>query len=64
MPWHIPEPRRQADTFRFPGPSWHDIVHVLPDVFPDIEEENKQEAQKLGRKLKLPRAPACAIISA
>ncbi len=31
-----------------PGPSWHDIVHVLPDVFPDIEEENKQEAQKLG----------------
>jgi proline iminopeptidase len=31
-----------------PGPSWHDIVHLLPDVFPDIEEENKQEAQKLG----------------
>jgi proline iminopeptidase len=31
-----------------PGPSWHDIVHVLPDVFPDIEEENKQDAQKLG----------------
>jgi proline iminopeptidase len=31
-----------------PGPSWHDIVHVLPDVFPDIEEENRQEAQKLG----------------
>ena len=24
------------------------IVHLLPDVFPDIEEENKQEAQKLG----------------
>lgn len=31
-----------------PGPSWHDIVHLLPDVFPDIEEENKQEAEKLG----------------
>jgi proline iminopeptidase len=31
-----------------PGPAWHDIVHVLPDVFPDIEEETKQEAQKLG----------------
>src|SRR6267154_4512614 len=31
-----------------PGPSWHDIVHLLPDVFPDIEEENKQEEQKLG----------------
>jgi proline iminopeptidase len=31
-----------------PGPSWHDIVHVLPDVFPDIEEENKQEEKKLG----------------
>jgi len=31
-----------------PGPSWHDIVHLLPDVFPDIQEENKQEAQKLG----------------
>jgi proline iminopeptidase len=23
-------------------------VHVLPEVFPDIEEENKQEEQKLG----------------
>lgn len=31
-----------------PGPSWHEIVHLLPDVFPDIEEENQQEAQKLG----------------
>src|SRR5689334_19321148 len=31
-----------------PGPSWKDIVHVLPEVFPDIEEENKQEEQKLG----------------
>ncbi len=30
-----------------PGPSLKSIVHLLPDVFPDIEEENKQEAQKL-----------------
>lgn len=31
-----------------PGPSWKSIVHVLPEVFPDIEEENQQEEQKLG----------------
>ena len=31
-----------------PGPSWKDIVHLLPDVFPDIEEENSKEEQKLG----------------
>ncbi|HET6842429.1 MAG TPA: alpha/beta fold hydrolase [Candidatus Angelobacter sp.] len=31
-----------------PGPSWKEIVHVLPQVFPDIEEENAQEAKKLG----------------
>lgn len=31
-----------------PGPSWQSIVHLLPDVFPEIEEENKQETQKLG----------------
>jgi proline iminopeptidase len=31
-----------------PGPSWRSIVHVLPEVFPDIEEENAQEEQKLG----------------
>lgn len=31
-----------------PGPSWKSIVHVLPDVFPDIEEQNEQEAKKLG----------------
>ena len=31
-----------------PGPSWKSIVHVLPEVFPDIEEQNKQEQQKLG----------------
>src|SRR5215472_11115602 len=31
-----------------PGPSWKDIVHLLPDVFPDIEEENSKEEQRLG----------------
>ena len=31
-----------------PGPSWKDIVHVLPEVFPDIEQQNKDEEQKLG----------------
>jgi proline iminopeptidase len=31
-----------------PGPSWQSIVHLLPDVFPDIEEQNAQEEQKLG----------------
>jgi proline iminopeptidase len=31
-----------------PGPSWKSIVHVLPEVFPDIEEQNAQEEQKLG----------------
>ena len=31
-----------------PGPSWKKIVHVLPQVFPDIEEQNSQEQQRLG----------------
>ena len=31
-----------------PGPSWKSIVHVLPQVFPDIEEQSSQEQQKLG----------------
>lgn len=31
-----------------PGPSWHDIVHLLPDVFPDIQEKGAQEEKKLG----------------
>jgi proline iminopeptidase len=31
-----------------PGPSLKSIVHVLPEVFPDIEEQNAQEEQKLG----------------
>ncbi len=43
-----------------PGPSWKSIVHVLPEVFPDIEEENQQEAQKLGpdNGSRRPRRPA------
>lgn len=32
-----------------PGPSWKSIVHVLPQVFPDIEEQSSQEQQKLGQ---------------
>ena len=31
-----------------PGPSWNDIDHLLPDVFPDIQEQNKQEEEKLA----------------
>src|SRR4029077_7692940 len=31
-----------------PGPSWKSIVHVLPEVFPDIEELGEQEQQRLG----------------
>jgi proline iminopeptidase len=31
-----------------PGPQLRDLVHLLPDVFPDIQEEGKKEAQKLG----------------
>jgi proline iminopeptidase len=31
-----------------PGPSWKSIVHLLPDVFPDVGEQNEQEMKKLG----------------
>jgi proline iminopeptidase len=31
-----------------PGPKLQDLVHLLPQVFPDIEEQNKQEMEKLG----------------
>jgi proline iminopeptidase len=31
-----------------PGPTWHDLVRLLPDVFPDIQEQNVQEEKKLG----------------
>jgi proline iminopeptidase len=30
-----------------PGPSWKAIVHLLPQVFPDIQEQGKQEEEKL-----------------
>lgn len=33
-----------------PGPSWKDIVHLLSDVFPDIQEQGAQEEKKLGDK--------------
>jgi proline iminopeptidase len=28
-----------------PGPSWKSIVHVLPQVFPDIEEQDEKQTQ-------------------
>ena len=31
-----------------PGPSWKSIVRVLPEVFPDIEEQTEKETQSLG----------------
>jgi proline iminopeptidase len=31
-----------------PGPSWKSIARVLPQVFPDIEEQNEKEAQSMG----------------
>jgi proline iminopeptidase len=31
-----------------PGPSWTSIVHLLPEVFPDIEEQNAKEEERLG----------------
>lgn len=31
-----------------PGPSWKDIAHPLPQVFPDIEEQAQAEAKALG----------------
>lgn len=31
-----------------PGPSLAKLVHLLPDVFPDIEEQNEQEGKKFG----------------
>lgn len=32
-----------------PGPSWKSLVHLLPQVFPDIEQEDTQEQEKLGK---------------
>ena len=31
-----------------PGPKIQELVHLLPQVFPDIEEQNKKEEKKLG----------------
>jgi proline iminopeptidase len=31
-----------------PPPSWKAMVHLLPDVFPDLEEQGDGEAKKLG----------------
>ena len=31
-----------------PGPSWKSIVHLLPETFPDIHEEDEKEMHKLG----------------
>jgi proline iminopeptidase len=31
-----------------PGPSWKSIVHLLPQVFPDIEEQNSRDEKSLG----------------
>jgi proline iminopeptidase len=31
-----------------PGPSWKSIARVLPEVFPDVEEQNDKEMQSLG----------------
>lgn len=30
------------------APAWKDIVHLLPDVFPDIEEQDAAEQKRLG----------------
>ena len=31
-----------------PGPSWSSIVHLLPEVFPDVEEQDTAEQHRLG----------------
>ena len=33
-----------------PGPSWKSIVHLLPEVFPDVEEQDKSEQTKMGKE--------------
>lgn len=33
-----------------PGPSWKSIVHLLPQVFPDVEEQDKSEQKKMGEE--------------
>ena len=41
-----------------PGASWKSMTHLLPQVFPDIEQEDAQEQQRLG-----PDTPAAAQAS-
>lgn len=31
-----------------PGPTWKSIVHLLPEVFPDVQEQNAKEEQQMG----------------
>lgn len=31
------------------APTWSGIVHLLPQVFPDVEEQDEAEAKKLGK---------------
>jgi len=31
-----------------PGPSWKSLVHLLPEVFPDVQEQGAKEEQRLG----------------
>jgi proline iminopeptidase len=31
-----------------PGPSWKSLVHLLPQVFPDIQEQSAKEEKSLG----------------
>ena len=32
------------------APSWKGMVHLLPQVFPDHEEQGEKEAKRLGRR--------------
>lgn len=47
-----------------PGPSWHDIVHLLPDVFPDIQNKARRKPKSWEPQQKPRPAPDCATISA
>jgi proline iminopeptidase len=31
-----------------PGPNWKSIARVLPEVFPDVEEQNEKDAQSMS----------------
>ena len=34
-----------------PGPSWKSIVHLLPQVFPDIQEQGEKERKSSGEEM-------------